>query len=250
VDLVAAEDTRHTQRLLDAHGIRVPTMAAHEHNEQGAAARICERLAEGQHVALVSDAGTPAVSDPGGRIVGAVQVAGHPVVPVPGPSAVIAAVSVCGLPDGPFLFQGCLPPKSAARRTTLESLRDVPARLVFYEAPHRVLETVDDLLAILGADRELVVCRELTKLFEQICRMPLGEARAWFEADANRVRGEFVLVVSAPTPPEGIPAEAERILALLLEELPLKTAASLAAGITGVGRKPLYQRALELRGDA
>ncbi|MCB1888430.1 MAG: 16S rRNA (cytidine(1402)-2'-O)-methyltransferase [Rhodocyclaceae bacterium] len=247
VDVVATEDTRHTQRLLDAHGIQARTMAAHEHNEQAVAARICELLAAGKPVALVSDAGTPAVSDPGARIVAAVQAAGLPVVPVPGPSAVTAAVSACGLPDGPFLFHGFLPPKAAARRTTLTNLREAPARLVFYEAPHRVRETIDDLLAILGPAREIVVCRELTKLFEQICRMPLAEAGAWFDDDANRLRGEFVLVVSAPPPLEGIPPEAERVLGLLLAEMPLKQAAGLAAEITGVGRKLLYQRALELK---
>ncbi len=249
VDVVASEDTRHTQRLLDAHGIRVRTLAAHEHNEQGVAARICELLSAGQQVALVSDAGTPAVSDPGARIVAAVQAAGLPVVPVPGPSAVTTAVSVCGLPDGPFFFHGFLPPKSVARRAALAALRDVPARLVFYEAPHRVRETVDDLVEILGAARELAVCRELTKLFEEICRMPLGKAAAWFDADANRQRGEFVLVVSAPPPVVGIPPEAERVLGLLLAEMPLKTAAALAAELTGIGRKPLYQRALELKGN-
>lgn len=250
VHVVAAEDTRHTQRLLDAHGIRARLVAAHEHNEQSAAQRIIGLLAAGEHVALVSDAGTPAVSDPGARVVAAVQAAGHPVVPVPGPSAVIAALSAAGLHEGPFHFHGFLPARSGARRTILEGLREVPATLAFYEAPHRVRETVDDLLVVLGEARELVVCRELTKLFEQICRLPLAAAPAWFDADSNRLRGEFVLLVSAPPPREGLSPEAERVLSLLLAELPVKTASGLASEITGAARKLLYQRALDLKAKA
>ncbi|MCB1916102.1 MAG: 16S rRNA (cytidine(1402)-2'-O)-methyltransferase [Rhodocyclaceae bacterium] len=250
VAVIAAEDTRHTRVLLDAHGIATRLIAAHEHNEQEAAGKICALLAQGTQVALVSDAGTPAISDPGARIVRAVQQAGHPVVPVPGPSALGAALSAAGLTDGRFLFHGFLPAKPAARRTALEALREQPLTLVFYEAPHRVRETIGDLLAVLGSGRELVVCRELTKLFEQICRMPLEEGPDWFDADANRMRGEFVLLVSAAPVREGLPDEAERVLRLLLEELPVKSAARLAAEITGVGRNPLYRRALALRAEA
>ncbi|MCB1895161.1 MAG: 16S rRNA (cytidine(1402)-2'-O)-methyltransferase [Zoogloeaceae bacterium] len=247
VAVVAAEDTRHTRVLLDAHGIDKRLIAAHEHNEREAAEKICALLARGESVALVSDAGTPAISDPGARIVRAVQQAGHPVVPVPGPCALAAALSASGLGDGRFLFQGFLPAKPAARRAMLEGLRDLVATLVFYEAPHRVRETVGDLLAVFDGERELVVCRELTKLFEEICRMPLAQAPAWFEADANRARGEFVLLVSAPVPQPGLSAQSERILRALLEELPVKSAARLASEITGVGRNALYRRALELR---
>lgn len=247
VSVVAAEDTRHTRVLLAAHGIDARLIAAHQHNEQEAAARICDLLAQGRHVALVSDAGTPAISDPGARIVRAVQEAGYPVVPVPGACALAAALSVSGLIDGRFLFQGFLPAKAAARRSALEALREQATTLVFYEAPHRVGETVADMLAVFGPGRELVVCRELSKLFEQISRMPLAEAPAWFAGDVHRSRGEFVLLVSAPPAHQGLSPEADRVLRLLLGELPVKSAARLAAEITGLGRNPLYQRALELR---
>lgn len=247
VDLIAAEDTRHSQRLLDAHGITTRLIPAHQHNEQAAAAQICAQLAAGSHVALITDAGTPAVSDPGARVVARVQAAGFRVVPVPGPSAAVAALSVSGLVDERFLFHGFLPPKPVARRRALEDLRAVDAALVFYEAPHRIRETVDDLVAVLQPDRQIVLARELTKLFEQVCRMPLGEAPAWLGADPNRCRGEFVILVSANAPNEGVSAEAERVLGLLLAELPVKGAARLAAEITGVSKNLLYQRALELK---
>lgn len=247
VDAIACEDTRHARRLLDHYGIKAPTFAVHEHNEREAGAKLVERLRQGQAVALISDAGTPAVSDPGARAVAAVQAAGFPVVPLPGPNAAITALSASGLTDERFLFAGFLPPKPGARRTEIAALAPIPAALVFYEAPHRVEETVADLAALLEPERELVVARELTKLFEQIVRLPLGEAPAWFAADANRCRGEFVLVVSAPPPREGLDADAERVLQLLLAELPLKQAAKLAAEITGTAKNQLYQRALELK---
>lgn len=249
VDVVAAEDTRHTQRLLDAHGIDVPMLATHEHNEQESATRIVERLQQGQHVALVSDAGTPGISDPGARVVRRVQEAGFRVVPLPGASAVVATLSASGVLDNRFLFAGFLPPKHAARVAEIERLRGTPASLVFYEAPHRIVECIDDLAATLEPAREIVIGRELTKLFEQIVRIPLPEAPAWVRADANRQRGEFVLCVSAAPQTEGVSAEAERVLRLLLDELPLKGAAKLAASITGVSKNLLYEHALSLRGD-
>nr|WP_261379304.1 16S rRNA (cytidine(1402)-2'-O)-methyltransferase [Denitratisoma sp. DHT3] len=246
-DLIACEDTRHARRLLDHYGIRTPTLAVHEHNEREAGEKLVARLRQGQSVALISDAGTPAVSDPGARVVAAVQAAGFPVVPLPGANAAIAALSASGLADEHFLFVGFLPPKPGPRRTQIAALAAVPAALVFYEAPHRVEETVADLVALLEPGRELVVARELTKLFEQIVRLPLAEAPAWFAADDNRRRGEFVLIVSAPPPRTGLDDEAERVLKLLLAELPVKQAAKLAAAITGQGRNALYQRALELK---
>lgn len=250
VDAIAAEDTRHTRRLLDHHGIRTRLLAVHQHNEQAAADGLVALLAQGQHIALVTDAGTPAVSDPGARVVARVQQAGYPVIPLPGPSAVTTALSASGLVEGRFLFVGFLPPKSAARRTELEALAATPAALVFYEAPHRVVECVADLAAVLGAQRELVVARELTKLHEQIARMPLAEAGDWFAADADRCRGEFVLIVSPPPLAEGLSADAERTLRLLLPEVPLKTAARLAAELTGANKNALYQRALQLKDGA
>jgi len=246
-DLIAAEDTRHSRHLLQAHGINTKLMAVHEHNEAGAAPRILERLSAGEKVALITDAGTPCISDPGSRLVAAVQAAGFPVVPLPGPSAAITALSASGLDAAHFLFYGFLPVKSAARRSAIEALKGIPAALVFYEAPHRIMETVNDLAAVLEPNRELVFARELTKLFETISRMPLSEASAWLAADANRCRGEFVLIVSAPTAAEGLPPEAERVLKLLLDEdLPLKQAVKLATDITGSAKNALYQRALEL----
>jgi len=247
VQAIACEDTRHTLKLLDHFGIRAPLLAVHEHNEASAGAELVTRIKAGQAIALVSDAGTPAISDPGARAVRLVQEAGLPVVPVPGPSAVVTALSASGLMFSRFVFAGFLPPKSAARRAVIESLAEQDAALVFYESPHRIEETVQDLHACLGGQREIVIARELTKLFEQIARMPLGEAAGWLDADANRKRGEFVLVVSPPPPREGLSREAERVLELLLAEVPLKTAARLAADITGEARNALYQRALEMK---
>ena len=247
VDVIAAEDTRHSQRLLDAFGITTRLVALHEHNEQAAAGLVIRMLEEGKRVALITDAGTPAVSDPGARAVARVQDAGFPVVPVPGACAAVTALSASGLADGQFHFHGFLPTKPAARRTSLAALRSVPGTLVFYEAPHRIAETLDDIAATLEPTRQIVVARELTKLFEQIVRLPLAEAPAWLAADPNRSRGEFVLLVSAAPPDEALSPEAERVLGLLMAELPLKTAARLAADITGAHKNALYARGLELK---
>jgi 16S rRNA (cytidine1402-2'-O)-methyltransferase len=246
-DLVACEDTRHARHLLDHHGIKVPTLALHQHNENAAADKLIHFLGEGKAVALVSDAGTPGVSDPGARAVAAVRAAGFRVIPLPGPNAAIAALSAAGLTDPHFLFAGFLPAKVGARRTAIQALAGVDAALVFYEAPHRVTETVGELVELLEPQREIVIARELTKLFEQIVRMPLVEAPAWLAADANRQRGEFVLVVSGPPPRAGMDAETERVLNALLAELPVKQAAKLAAEITGQPKNALYARALELK---
>jgi 16S rRNA (cytidine1402-2'-O)-methyltransferase len=249
-DVIACEDTRHARRLLDHHGIRgirTSLLALHEHNEQQAAEKLIALLETGKQVALISDAGTPAVSDPGARAVAAVRAAGFRVTPLPGPNAAIAALSAAGLDDPAFHFVGFLPAKIGARRTALEQLKPIPATLVFYEAPHRIEETVADLVALLEPQREIVIARELTKLFEQIERMPLAAAPAWLAADENHRRGEFVLLVSAPPSHEGIDAETERILKLLLAELPVKQAAKLAAAITGQPKNALYERALALK---
>jgi 16S rRNA (cytidine1402-2'-O)-methyltransferase len=251
-DAIACEDTRHARPLLDHHGISAMggrLLALHEHNEQQAAGKLLALLAEGKKVALITDAGTPAVSDPGARAVAAVRAAGFRVEPLPGPNAAVAALSASGLDAPHFHFVGFLPAKVGARRTAIEALKAIPATLVFYEAPHRVTETVADLAALLEPQRTIVVARELTKLFEQIERMPLAEAPAWLAADDNRRRGEFVLLVSAPPPREGIDAESERVLALLLAELPVKQAAKLAAAITGQPKNDLYTRALEIKGS-
>jgi 16S rRNA (cytidine1402-2'-O)-methyltransferase len=248
-DLVAAEDTRTTGHLLSHHGIGAKLVALHEHNERARAAELVARMQAGKTIALVSDAGTPGISDPGALLVARAMAAGITVCPIPGANAAIAALSAAGLAAPHFLFYGFLPVKPAGRRTALAALRELPYALVFYEAPHRVTECVADLAATLGGEREIVIARELTKLFEAIHRCRLDEAGAWLAADPNRQRGEFVLIVSGAQEEkqEGLPAEAERVLRLLLEELPLKQAAALAAAITGARKNELYERALALR---
>ncbi len=248
-DTVAAEDTRNTAYLLSHYGISgARLLAMHQHNERAAADKIISLLAEGLSVALVSDAGTPAVSDPGALLVTDVRAAGYKVIPIPGASAAIAALSASGLDNPHFLFYGFLPAKPGARRKALQDLAGHPYTLVFYEAPHRILECAADLQAVFGGEREIVFAREITKLFESIHRCTLGEALAWLEADPNNQRGEFVLLVSgAPPKGEGLDAEAERVLTQLLQELPLKQAVQLAVQITRAGKNELYQRALELK---
>lgn len=246
-DTIACEDTRHSRPLLDHFGIHAPCIALHEHNENEASAKVLALLAAGKRVALITDAGTPGISDPGARAVAAAHAAGYRVVPMPGPSAAITLLSASGLLDRRFLFIGFLPPKSTARRAVLSDLRSVPAALVFYEAPHRIVETVEDLVAVLEPERTIAFGRELTKRFEEIASLPLGEALAWLAADANRQRGEFVLAVSGAQPKEGLDAGSEKVLQLLLAELPTKQAAKLAAEITGLSKNDLYARALELK---
>jgi 16S rRNA (cytidine1402-2'-O)-methyltransferase len=248
VDTVFAEDTRDAAHLLAHHGIRAKLAALHEHNEREATRALCRLLAAGKDVALVSDAGTPGISDPGAIAVAAARAAGFTVVPVPGPSAAVAALSVAAMP-GPYAFIGFLPTKTAARRRALDRWRTLPHTLIFYEAPHRIFECVDDLVAVLGGERTVMIGRELTKLFETVHACRLGEARAWLEADPNRQRGEFVLVVSGATADDAVAraAEGERVLRLLLEELPVKSAARLAAEITGARKNDLYGKALELQ---
>jgi 16S rRNA (cytidine1402-2'-O)-methyltransferase len=248
VDVIAAEDTRTSAILLAAHGIRTRMIPAHDHNEDSAARRIVEMLAAGQSVALISDAGTPAVSDPGARIVRAVLDAGHVVSPVPGASAAISALSVAGC-EGPFLFAGFLPAKSAARCTALKKLGAVPATLVLYEAPHRIVELARDLATEFAPGRRVVVARELTKRFETVKASTVAQLADWLLADPDRQRGEFVVVIEAPQETAPDEVENDRILALLLEEMPLRSAARLAAAITGTAKNILYQRALALKGE-
>ncbi len=247
-DILAAEDTRNTQGLLRAFGIQARLTALHEHNEENAAARLIDELRTGKSVAYVSDAGTPGISDPGARLVRMARDAGLTIVPIPGPSAVAAALSVAGL-EGPWLFNGFLPAKPSARRKALEALADLPCAMVFYEAPHRIRETVDDLLAVLGGVRPILFARELTKRFEQLHRCPLAEAPAWLAEDDNHARGEFVLVVEAPhpQPAEEDNGETRRVLEILLAELTLKQAAALAVKLTGARKNALYQMALEMK---
>ena len=249
-DVIAAEDTRVTSTLLRRHGIATRAISLHAHNEAQRTETLVATLASGKSVALVSDAGTPAISDPGARLVRAVRDAGFPVVPLPGPSAVATAVSAAGLEAENFAFLGFLPHQAKARHARLATFANLPAALVMYEAPHRARATVADLCAALDPQRVLVVARELTKTFETITRMPLCEADAWFAADPNRERGEFVLIVDVAPPERAaltLPADVERWLAALLEELPPARAARVVAAVAGIRREAVYARALELK---
>lgn len=247
VDRILAEDTRHSGALLAALGIATPLLSLHEHNEAAQTEAVVGRLLAGEDLALISDAGTPLISDPGFRVVRAARQAGIPVVPVPGASALIAALSAAGLPTDRFVFEGFLPAKAPARRARLQALAAETRTLVFYESSHRIRDCIDDLAAIFGPERHAVIARELTKAFEQIQGGPLTELRTWLAADPNRTRGEFVVLVQgAEPPPDGdVLPEAQRVLAILLRELPVKQAAALAAEITGARRNALYQWALE-----
>lgn len=240
-DAVCAEDTRHTRQLLAHFGIERPLLALHEHNEGEIAERIVARLLNGENLALVSDAGTPLVSDPGFRLVRAARAAGVKVSPVPGPSALIAALSVAGLPSDRFAFEGFLPAKASARRERLAALAGETRTLVFYESAHRIAESLADLRAAFGDERPAVVARELTKLFETVLDGTLAQLQAKVEADANQRKGEFAIVVQGAGDDEGARiAEGRRVYALLNEHLPPSTAAKLAAEISGAPRKALY----------
>ena len=247
VPWVAAEDTRHSAPLLKHYGSSARLLAAHQHNEEAAAQQVIARLAAGESVALVSDAGTPAVSDPGARLVARVREAGYRVVPLPGPCAAVTALSASGLAEPHFLFYGFLPPRARQRDDALRELTSLPYALVFYEAPHRIVDTVAALAAAFGGERTLVIARELTKVFETVHSGALGAASDWLLADANRQRGEFVLLVSG-APVVGNDGEGERVLKLLLDAgLPVKQAATLGQAITGVGKNALYDLALRLK---
>ena len=242
--IVACEDTRVTRTLLAEHGVRARMLALHEHNERAAAAELIEALRRGGSVALVSDAGTPGLSDPGAHLVAQAHVAGIRVSPIPGPSAAAAAFSASGFAADRFLFAGFLPSAAAARRKALESL-DLPWPLILYEAPHRIAATLQDLAARFGEQREIVIGRELTKKFEEIVRLRLGGAPAWLAADPHRRQGEFVLVLAPGEPKEPAAAEAERVLDALLGAVSPSEAARLAARITGIPKGVLYRKALE-----
>lgn len=248
VALIAAEDTRHSMRLLQHFGIDTPLVACHEHNERDQGGRLVERLLAGDSLALISDAGTPLISDPGYHLVRNARAAGVPVVPVPGSCALIAALSAAGLPSDRFIFEGFLPARSSGRRQRLQALLEESRTLIFYEAPHRLLESLEDMRELFGGGRQVVLARELTKAFETIKGAPLDELCDWVAGDANQQRGECVLLVEgwqAAPGEEAVSAEALRVLDLLLAELPLKRAAALAAEITGVRKNLLYQAALE-----
>jgi len=246
-DAIACEDTRNTAQLLTRYGLSKPLLAAHMHNEREAAEKLIARLQAGERIALVSDAGTPGVSDPGARIVDAVRAAGLRVMPLPGASAAVSALSASGLLHERFLFVGFLPAKAKQRETLLHSLRATAATLVFYEAPHRIVESVEALAATFESTRTVVFARELSKLFEELHRCPLAEASAWLTADPHRQKGEYVVLLEgAPEGGDADALEADRILSILLSECSVKQAATLAAQITGMKKNALYDRALQL----
>ena len=240
--LIAAEDTRHSQVLLSHLGISTPMVAHHEHSTAGALSKLLDRLRQGESVALISDAGTPLVSDPGYRLVREVQDAGLPVVPIPGPCSLITALCASGLPTNRFYFEGFLPAKSVQRRRRLEALAELEVTLIFLEAPHRVAETLQDMLAIFGSEREVTLARELTKSFETIRRLPLEKMWSWVTDDVNQQRGELVLLLGPPAKQSAttVTQGALRILRLLSEELPPRKASALTAEITGARARDLY----------
>ncbi|WP_176219475.1 16S rRNA (cytidine(1402)-2'-O)-methyltransferase [Chromobacterium fluminis] len=253
-DVVCAEDTRVTGQLLSAYGIHAKRLVSlREHNERGMAEQVVRWLSEDQIVVQVSDAGTPAVSDPGARLAEAVRAAGLPVRPVPGSSAVIAALSASGLTASSFLFHGFLPPKSGERRKTLRQWLSAPYLTVCYEAPHRIVDALRDIVAELGPERRVLLARELTKTFETFRNLPAQEMLEWVESDSNQQRGEIVLILdAAPARDEAddaVPENTVRVLKLLAAELPTKQAASLTAQICDGNRKQLYDLALKLKQD-
>ncbi|WAT00274.1 16S rRNA (cytidine(1402)-2'-O)-methyltransferase [Rouxiella chamberiensis] len=250
VDLIAAEDTRHTGLLLQHFAISAKMYPLHDHNEQQKADHLIAKLQEGQSIALVSDAGTPLINDPGYHLVRRCREAGIRVVPLPGACAAIAALSAAGLPSDRFCYEGFLPAKTKARKDTLQALIEEPRTMIFYESTHRLLESLQDMVTVWGPARYVVLAREITKTWESINGAPVGELLAWVQEDEVRKRGEMVLIVEGHTPDsEALPAEALRTLTLLQKELPLKKAAALAAEIHGVKKNALYRHALDLQGE-
>lgn len=248
VDLIAAEDTRHSQRLFQHFAISTPTMAYHDHSDERALARIGKCLLEGGSVALVSDAGTPLISDPGYRLVRYAQEGGFPVYPLPGPCAAIAALSVSGLPTDRFLFEGFLSARDVARSHRLEALASEPATIVFYEAPHRIAASLQAMIEAFGADREAVLAREITKTFETIRRGSLIELAQFVGGDSNQQKGEIVLIVAGkPRKEKEVSAEVSKLLLRLAQELPAKQAAAVVADCTGLRKNQLYDHLLALR---
>lgn len=248
VDVVAAEDTRHSGRLLNHLGIETPLIPYHDYSDDRQITRIVELLGQGKSIALISDAGTPLISDPGYKLVRAVRLHGFKVVPVPGPCALITAVSASGLPSDRFTFEGFPPAKSSARVKKFQQLVDEPRTIVFYESPHRIVDTLNDMVTVFGGAREAVMARELTKAYETFLCGQLAEIKQQVVADANQQKGEIVLILKgAEAATASDEAEQQRVLTLLMAELPLKQAAALAAKITGGHKNALYQLALSLK---
>ncbi|MDH4273760.1 MAG: 16S rRNA (cytidine(1402)-2'-O)-methyltransferase [Gammaproteobacteria bacterium] len=249
-DVIVAEDTRHSRRLLHHFGINTPLLAMHEHNERETCGRLIAQLQEGARIALISDAGTPLVSDPGFHLVREAHGAGIPVSPIPGPSAALAALSAAGLASDRFVFEGFLPAKRIARRQRLQALAQETRTLIFYEAPHRIVECLEDIAACMGEQREATLARELTKLHETIRKNSVGELCTWVSADPEQQLGEIVLVVAgAPAALSVEEVELLNVLQPLLAQLPLKQAVALTTEITGGNRNAIYERALQLKSE-
>ena len=246
VALIAAEDTRHSGRLMAHFNIKTPMISVHDHNERQRLQTILDKLSAGENIALISDAGTPLISDPGFYLVRGVRDAGFKVVPVPGCSAVITAMSAAGVPTDRFIFEGFLPAKRTGRQQQLALIKSEERTVIFYESTHRIIETLNDMVEVLGADRYVVMARELTKTFETIHGDKVSDLLVWMEQDHNQQKGEFVLIVQGvePKKEEGFSAETLHVLETLLEELPVKQAAALAAKLTGEKKNALYQEAL------
>jgi len=250
VDVIAAEDTRNSRNLLVHHSITKKMIALHQHNERVASKKVLDLLEAGRSVAYITDVGTPGISDPGAILVNLAR-KNYRVVPVPGANAALCALSAAGISTAHFLFYGFLPASKNTRRRKLEEIKSSPYVLVFYEAPHRILDCIEDLSEVLGAEREITIGRELTKLFETIHTCALGDALAWLNTDTNQQRGEFVLIVSGVEAPDKtrISNQAEHTLKLLLKELPLKQAVKLTSDITNENKNQLYKMALSLKED-
>ncbi|GAD01004.1 16S rRNA (cytidine(1402)-2'-O)-methyltransferase [Agarivorans albus] len=246
VSMIAAEDTRNTGRLLSHYEIGTRCVAVHDHNEQQKIAWLEQQVLDGNDIALVSDAGTPLINDPGYHLVNAFRAKGYPVVPLPGACAAIAALSVAGLPTDRFLYEGFLPAKTKARQERLDELRQETRTVVYYESPHRILDSLADIVSCLGEGRQVVLARELTKTFETIKSLPVAELLAWVKADPNQQKGEMVLIVAGyQKDSELLPVDALDTLKLLQTELPLKKAAALTAKIYGLKKNALYDYGLK-----
>ncbi|QGX39255.1 16S rRNA (cytidine(1402)-2'-O)-methyltransferase [Permianibacter aggregans] len=249
VKQIYAEDTRHSASLMAHHAIGTPMRSLHEHNEEARVEELAKQLRNGDSLALISDAGTPLISDPGFKLVRALRSQGLRIVPIPGACALITALSAAGLPTDRFCFEGFLPAKAGNRRQRLQQLVDEPRTIVFYEAPHRIVETLNDAAQVLGAEREAVLARELTKTFETFLSGTLADIQAQVEADANQQKGEMVLMITGAPEKEqdDWQPEAERMLNVLMAELPLSQAVAMAERLTGIAHKPLYKLALSMK---
>lgn len=249
VDCIAAEDTRHSRHLLQHLGIKTPLLSLHAHNEEERAGSLLERLQRGESIALISDAGTPLISDPGSILVKKIKNAGVAIVPIPGACALIAALSVSGLPTDRFIFEGFLPTKAKLRKERLEALVSEPRTLIFYEAPHRILGFLEEIKQIFGPDRQMVLARELTKVFETVRAGLIGEIVDWVRQDNNQQRGEIVVLIAGAKETSTASAclSSDNILKILLESLPVKQAVEMAAKMTNEKKNHLYERALQIK---